>query len=259
MSKSKIIKGVFLSDIHLSDFDPVECESIDLSPIYKYLVDFQPNIIILGGDIIDAKGMHGVESFTPTQFKQEWYLRDCNLLNNFLLNLHNVAPKAEYVYLIGNHEERYDRLIKKYPDLFREKLNLIRDGVPKFIQNKMKVIPYGTYESFYKLGDCMFVHGDIYPDQHAKKYAQAHSPYKVWYGHLHDLQIYSQQVAGPQHVARYAGTAGCLAKRAPEWKKGVMNKWVNGFADFVCIDGVTTVTPHVIENGWFYVGGKIYE
>lgn len=253
-----MLKGIFLSDIHFSDFLQDKCESIDITPVYAYIKDFKPDLIILGGDIIDAKGLHGVESFTPTQFKLEWYKRDCALLQIFMRRLNEMAPNAKYVYLIGNHEERYDRLINKYPDLFRGKLNLIRDGVPKHIQNKMKFIPYGTYESFYKLGDCVFLHGDIYPDQHAKKYAQAHSPYKVWYGHLHDIQIYSQQVAGPQHVARYAGTAGCLSKRAPEWKKGMMHKWVNGFADFMVRDGITTITPHVIENGWFYVGNKIY-
>lgn len=254
-----VVRGVFLSDIHFSDFDPKKCESINLTAIYEYIYHFKPDLIILGGDIVDAKGLHGVESFTPSQFDMAWYKRDCSLLKVFFGLLNRAAgPKTKYVFIAGNHEQRYDRLINKYPKLFAGHINLIRDGVPPELKGRVKYIPYGNYENFYKLGDCLFIHGDVYPDHHSKKYASAYSPYKVCYGHLHSPQIYSAHVAGPKFPARYAVTAGCLSKRGPEWKKGEMNSWVNGFVDFVCINGVTTLTPHFIENGKFYVGAKIY-
>lgn len=256
---NKCVKGVFLSDIHFSDFDPKKCESINLAPVYSYIHDFAPDIVILGGDIIDAKGLHGVESFTPNQFDMAWYRRDCALLKTFLLMLDRAAgSKTKYVYLSGNHEQRYDRLINKYPKLFSGAINLLRDGVPESIKPRIVGVAYGNYRSFYKIGDCYFIHGDVYPDHHSKKYASAYAPYKVCYGHLHSPQIYSTHVAGPHFSARYAITAGCLSKRGPEWKKGEMNSWVNGFVDFVSIGGVTSLTPHFIENGRFHVGGKVY-
>ena len=104
-------KGVFLSDIHMPDH-------INLKSIFNYLQDLKPEIVILGGDIIDAKGLHGVESFKVTDFKKEWYKRDVKLLKDFLTKLYQIVPKARFIYLEGNHEERYSRLMRKYPDTF---------------------------------------------------------------------------------------------------------------------------------------------
>lgn len=211
--------------------------------------------MILGGDIVDAMGMHGVENRRAEDFDKSWYVRDVGLLNTFLKEIRKNAPKAEIIYLEGNHEERYRRVMNKFPQLFKDSFHLLKDSLPK--GEEVKWIPYGTYESFYQLGDTIFTHGTIFPDNHSKQYASNHAPFKVIYGHLHDFQAWTIRTAFGG--GKFALTAGCLTHNKPDYKKGSPNKWINGFVDFVFDGKVCTPAPHVIENGRFMVGGKVYQ
>jgi predicted phosphodiesterase len=243
--------GVFLSDIHFPD-------NIDLGPVFKYIKDLKPNLVILGGDIIDAKGLHGVESMTASQIKMEWYDRDCKLMSSFMQQLHDIVPKAELVFLEGNHEERYQRIVKRYPDAWGGRFDFYRDVVKK-VYPKAKWIPYGDYNSYFKLGDTVFTHGTVYPENHSRKYAQIFSPFKVVYGHLHHYQACTIHSAMPALAPHYAVTAGCLSTTAPEWKKGQPNCWKNGFIEFFS-DGKETTPQAIIfdSKGRFTVCGKTY-
>lgn len=244
-----IKKGVFLSDIHFP-------WNIDLSGIFKFIKDYKPDEIILGGDIIDGPD-HGFEGWTFEQVEKNAYKRydeEVKILQKLMTDLREVAPKAKIIYLEGNHEERYQRMVRRYPNTLKSRFRLDRDACPN-----AKWIPYGDYDSFYKVGDMLFTHGTIYPDAHAKKMAQAYLPNKVVYGHIHDFQSYTTHNGDPRKPGRYAVTSGCLCGRLPDYKKGHPNKWVNGFISWISINGCTTPTPHLIENGMFQIGGKVYK
>ena len=252
--------GVFLSDIHFPDNIPLDHVLNYVRDLYKVTIA-QKNkfLLILGGDIIDAKGMHGVDSFAASQIKLEWYDRDKQLMSSFLRQLLDIAPRAEVVFLEGNHEERYKRIMRRYPDAFGGRFEFDRDVLSKVFP-KSKWIPYGDYESYYKLGDTVFTHGTIYPQNHAKKYAEIYAPFKVVYGHLHHYQAYTMHSAMPTLAPHYSVTSGCLSKTAPEWKKGQPNCWVTGFVDFISDGEITTSTAHIIDvKGRFQIGGKVYE
>lgn len=246
----RVTTGVFLSDIHLPF-------NIDLSPIFKYIKDLQPDQIILGGDIIDADGTFGIDGWTADKVQSDGipaFNRDVKLLRKLLQTFQEIAPKAKLIYLEGNHEERYRRPLQRYEELLKGKFDLI-----KAVEFRGKWIPYGDYDSFYRVGDMLFTHGTIFPDAHSKKMAMAYLPSKVCYGHIHDFQSYTTHNGDPRKPGRYAVTAGCLCGRLPDYKKGQPNKWVNGFISWACIDGVTTPTPILVENGKFCVGGKVYK
>lgn len=249
MTKKRELKtGVFISDIHMPDH-------ISLEGIFAYIKDLQPNYVVLGGDIIDAQGFHASESMKAEQVNLDWFKRDVELAMGLIEIIRKLAPKALVVYLEGNHEQRYNRLQCKYPDLFKDSLNY-RKAVGQFVD---KYIPYGTAASYYVVGDVVFTHGDIFPDMHAKPYAIRYSPRKVVYGHMHHFQAYTTHRALINEQPRYGVTAGCLSTLNPEWKKGQANQWVNGFISF-WTDGSTTVpSVHLIEKGKFMIGGKIYD
>ena len=246
----KNLKGVFLSDVHMP-------ENINLKPIFKYLEDLKPEMIILGGDILDAKDMHGIDSFKVTQFNKSWYERDVKLLKDFLEKIYGIVPKAKIIYLEGNHEERYSRIMRKYPDTFKGDFDFARDAKPAGMD--LKWIPYGGYNSFYRLGDSIFLHGTIYPDSHSKRYALDHTPYKCFYGHLHHFQAYTTRKSLATMSPRYAVTCGCLSETTPEWKKGAPNQWINGFMSFTMTGKTVIPTVHLIEKGKFYVGACEYK
>lgn len=246
----KIIKGVFLSDVHLPF-------NIDLGGIFKYIKDLQPDQIILGGDIIDADGTFGIDGWTADRVQSDGlpaFERDVKLLRTLLSALQAVAPRASIIYLEGNHEERYRRPLARYGELLKGKFDLVKES-----GFNGKWIPYGDYDSFYKVGDMLFTHGTIYPDAHAKKMAMAYLPNKVVYGHIHDFQSYTTHNGDPRKPGRFAVTAGCLCGRLPDYKKGQPNKWVNGFMTWASVGGVTTATPILIEKWGFMVGGKAYK
>lgn len=245
-----IKKGVFLSDIHLPF-------NVNLSGILKFLKDYKPDEIILGGDIIDADGTFGIDGWTADKVQSDGlpaFQRDVMLLRRLLEALRKASPKSTFIFLEGNHEERYRRPLSRYPELLKGKFDLVKE-----IGFNGKWIPYGDYNSFYKVGDCLFTHGTIFPDAHSKKMAMAYLPNKVVYGHIHDYQAYTTHNGDPRKPGRFALTAGCLCGRLPDYKKGQPNKWVNGFVSWVSINGCTTPTAHLIENGKFQIGGHIYE
>jgi len=249
---SKLTTGVFISDIHFP-------WNIKLDGVLQYIKELQPTTIILGGDIIDAEGTYGVDSWSAKDVEEKGipaYARDAKLLLAFIERLHKLSPKSGFVFLEGNHEDRYQRMFRRYPTLLDGKFKFQRDSVPQGV--RLDWIPYGNYESFYRVGDCVFMHGTLFPDAHAKKMAYCYTPNKVVYGHLHDFQSYTIHNGDPSQPGRYAVTAGCLCGRLPDYKKGQPNKWTNGFIEYACIDGITTVSAHQIENNKFVVHGKIY-
>lgn len=254
------VVGVFLSDVHLPDNIKLDGVFSYVSDLYKSSVASKKKfLIVLGGDIIDAKGMHGVESMQASQIKMDWYERDKKLLSEFLTRLSDAAPKADLVYLEGNHEERYRRVMTRYPDAWGGRFDFMRDVVKQFYP-KAKWVPYGTYDSYFKLGDTVFTHGTVYPENHAKKYAQVYTPFKVVYGHLHHFQAHTIHSAMPELPAHYAVTAGCLTHVAPEWKKGQPNCWKTGFVTFFSDGKETTPYPIITDSkNRFMVAGKIYE
>lgn len=250
----KITKGVFISDTHYP-------WNIDLDGVFAYIKDLQPDLIILGGDIIDADGTYGVDSWSAKDVEERGipaYNRDKEILLQLMKRLDKIAPKAKYVYLEGNHEERYQRMFRRYPTLLEGKFKFQRDSVPTELVNRFTWIPYGDYESYYKLGDTKFMHGTVYPDAHSKKMAYSYTPSKVVYGHVHDFQAYTIHSGDPTLPGRYAVTAGCLCGRLPDYKKGEPNKWTNGFVDFTCMDDVVILSTHQIVDGMFMVGNKVY-
>lgn len=245
-----MIRGIFISDVHMPD-------NINLNPIFAFIKDYQPNLIILGGDIIDAKGLHGVDSMSTSQIDVSLYQRDIKLLRGLFREISKVSPNSQYVYLEGNHEERYQRIMAKYPKTFPDNFDIYRDAFDK--NDKVSWVPYGDYSSYVTVGDTLFIHGNIWPDLHAKAYAIRYTPHKVVYGHLHHFQAYTTHRANPNTSPRYAVTAGCLCKLDPDWKKGEAHKWVNGFVSFISENGITIPTAHLIENGMFAIGRKIYK
>lgn len=247
---AKIVKGVFLSDIHLPF-------NIRLDGILRYIKDLKPQQIILGGDIIDADGTFGIDGWTADQVEKNMfklYQRDLALLRQLLMDLRKASPKSRIIFLEGNHEERYRRPKNRYPELMRGKCELQKD-ISDLID---QWVPYGDYDAFYKVGDCLFTHGTIFPDAHSKKMAMAYLPNKVCYGHIHDFQSYTTHNGDPRKPGRYAVTAGCLCGRLPDYKKGQPNKWVSGFMTWTSVNNVTALTPILIENWGFMVGGKLY-
>lgn len=237
-------KILFTSDYHAPD-------NIALKPIFDFAHDFKPTHNIFGGDIIDVKELYNVDSLSMDLLLKtvpDLYQRDLDILNDIVKKF----PKVEKtIYLEGNHEQRYSKLVAKYPKSFKYDLKSV---LPK----GTLWVSYGTYDSIYKLADTIFLHGNVYPDAHAKAYANAYPGYKVVYGHLHHFQAYTNRRALVDEKLNFAVTAGCLCHMEPEYKKGQAHQWQNGFLTAIG-DSRLHISTYQIEKGEFYVGSKCYK
>ena len=230
---------------------------INLNPIFNFISDFIPDIIVLGGDLHD---LGSVGTWLPDQSKH----LDAGIvkgnfeeLNNVLFRpLESVRPKkCEMVYLEGNHERRLIQAaasdpnlrgyieLEKNIDFKKHRMSLINMNIPYRIGSNLVVI-HGIYTNIY----------------HARKTVEAYHVSTI-YGHVHTFQ--SHMLVSPVDNSKfYTGQSiGCLCELNPQFMKNRPNAWVNGFAYIYWNedDDSFQLVPVVIVHGKFRANGKLYK
>src|SRR3990167_7924178 len=116
--------------------------------------DWKPDVVILGGDILDAgpichhlKGkQHSLEGLR--------LLRDVTELRTHVLAPLEALKAKKLVYICGNHERFLTDLLEDVPGL--EGIVSV-DSLLKLSEHQWGVIPQGGH---FKLGKLWFLHGD---------------------------------------------------------------------------------------------------
>lgn len=108
VTKGKRIGLLF--DIHIPYHD-LKVINAGLSYFKKKKVD----TIILGGDVLDFYQMSRYEK-DPEERTSTW--EELRMLIGFLTDLRDNFPKAEIIYKLGNHDERYEKYVKQHVELF---------------------------------------------------------------------------------------------------------------------------------------------
>ena len=258
--KDKPYSGFFLTDIH-------DVKSIDLSPVFDYMKDFGPNVVILGGDTAEVYELLKCDSMKFEDFKMDWYRRDIKFISELIVKLFNINKTLDSViFFMGNHENRYYKFYDKYEENFEQlgiKIDFLKDlvaSLPEAIRDKVMTVPYYNYNSHVIIGDAAFIHGDNWGTYFAQKNAMdwAGMVKKAVCGHTHRYQVISVNQALPFETTPYGISAGCLSEKDPTWLQGRSNSWANGFITFVVKNGITHLTPHILEKNRFFVGSKEY-
>lgn len=96
-------KEIFLSDVHV----PFEDED-GLNVFFELGRDFKPDIVWLGGDILDD---YNLSSYIKSN--QIAYQEEIERVKDFLSKLRNIFPRTRIVYQEGNHEQRFRNYILK--------------------------------------------------------------------------------------------------------------------------------------------------
>ena len=241
------MKIVALFDTHIPDH-------IRLTPIFGFIRDFHPDLVVLGGDL---------HNFDPAS---HWIaLQSMELDGKSLMKcygeLHRVLLKplqdcvrrgTKIIYLTGNHE-----------DWVRQTVNLNRNGqgywelennIPKNITILPLNIPYRVNDNL------AYTHGaTAKTEYHAKKIVQDYHC-SVFYGHTHDSQSYTS--VSPLDVDKFykAMSCGCLCNKNPSYAKNRPNRWVHGFHYcYVRKDETFHDVFVTIVNGGFYAEGRYYK
>lgn len=228
-----------LYDVHLPYHD-----SSALNLAVERLHYEQVDAIVLAGDLIDCYQLSDFEK-DP---RERSFKYEIDTVKAFLQEMRTRFPKARIIYIEGNHEQRFDRYIRKHaPALldietitFTELLKLKDFGV-EYVGNKRVT----------HLGKLNIVHGHEF----GKSVFSPVNPARGFYmrakanvigGHHHQTSEHAENdITGS---ITCAWSVGCLCDLHPAYMP--LNKWNLGFA-VVEVDqsGQFSVHNHKIING----------
>lgn len=236
VSMLHVCKLVVLSDMQI-DYQDKET----LVAVHSFLSDFRPDVLVLNGDIID---MTALSRFRTSLEEKEGLWKQQGELRFELGFLRGLLPKAEMVYVLGNHEQRLaDYLADNAPELERV--------FPSFEEfagldnlNIKLVAPYGAGYDWHGV---LITHGTKIVQNTAKSNLDTEGSSGIS-GHTHRMSSYFKTDRSGAHAWF---ESGCLCYTAapqspPPTLPGVRN-WQQGF---VVGYGRHEQQEGHVEKGW---------
>lgn len=244
---------VALYDIHLPD-------NINLDGVIRYIRDFKPTHLILGGDFMHLESVRELaksKGFDAKSFEfsgsVDGLQADFALGNTILDQLDAACPPGcSKTFLEGNHEYWLAEIVEKAPAL--RKIFDPRDNL-KLGSRKYSWVPMNKS---CNVGRAWFIHGVFCNQYHANKHLRIYGR-NLFYGHVHTHQVhtYSSPI---DDEAKSATAVWCLCKPGA-YLKGQPNAWGNGFLTMYSDPKTNFFWPYVIPiiNGKFIApNGKEY-
>lgn len=222
--KAEVIEGpqrvLLLNDIHIPFHDP---EALEVA--LEHGLTQRPTMVILNGDIADH--------YSCSEYVKDPRVRDFPkevlAVKQFLSGLRKRLGKAcRIVYKMGNHEERYNRmLVHRSPDLL---------GIPDFewssvfglAENKIELV---EHKRPIRLGKLNVIHGHEYtfaisnPVNAARGLFLRGKTHAIC-GHFHQSSNHSEKNLDGTVISTWS--IGALCDLHPEYRP--LNNWNHGFA-----------------------------
>jgi predicted phosphodiesterase len=217
------IKGparvAILSDIHIPYHDKTP-----LVEALRTCRKWGPTHLLLNGDIADFFSV----SFWEKDPRKRNLANEIATVREFLGVVRKQFPKAEIIYKLGNHEERWERYLRvKAPELI---------GVADFETNK--VLHFDKH-GIQGVGECRVIrigHLNVIHGHEFRWGIQSPvNPARGFYlrgkecvigGHLHQTSAHNEKSMNGTVVS--AWSTGCLCDMQPDYAP--INKWNHGFA-----------------------------
>ena len=208
-----------LSDIHFPYYDRTA-----LNLAIKTAIEYEPDCIILNGDIIDC---YHLSSFEKDPKKRS-FKYELDMLKNFFIQLRELFPTQRIIYKIGNHEERYERYILQRVPEFLD-MELLSFG--NVIEAKKFGIEIVTNKRVMKVGKLNILHGHemrsgiISPVNIARGFFMRTKSSTLG-GHHHRTSEHLEQNLNGEIIGCFS--TGALCDLTPAYMP--INSWNHGFA-----------------------------
>ena len=237
---------VYMSDLHIPYQDK---KAVEL--VIKFIEDFKPEILILGGDMVDFMGL---SRFSRDPKRALTTQDDIDTVSALLVKLRNILPDSEIVYLEGNHEYRMTNYKwTKCPELSYIKALTL----PKLLNLSELNIQFIPYTKFYNYKKIYFVHGDVISKHSGQTAKQMLDKWgvNIICGHSHRTGKHNRTTLDGN---KGAWESGCLCDCSPEYIKGRAN-WQLGFSIVEYYkDKIFYVNNIDIVKNSFIHGGKYF-
>lgn len=224
-----------------------------ISVAMQFIKDFQPDHVVLGGDILDCGSVSHHRKGQVGQLEGLRLLAEAKECQKTIIEPIEAQAKGRLIYHIGNHEKWLDDVVDQMPALegVVDVRNLLK------LSPRWEVIPQGKPS---KLGKICFIHGDqISGGEHAAKSSVSSYERNVRMGHQHTFQAYTKTSASDMN-----GHTGlvipCLCKKSPRYSGGAPNRWCQGFL-YGWVDGPGGMFSDyvaIVTNGKAIINGKLY-
>lgn len=228
--------------------------------LYKFAEWYQPNVHLHIGDCLDLCGIsrHTADQFI-TQYENPIKAELLSCGSHFD-TLAAINPKAELIWLWGNHDDRLRQLAEKNPalrGLIDDEIALLREFGRCDNAGRIKIVKLDDYEDDFAIGKLHFAHGFSSCKHVAAKHVEEYDE-SVMFGHAHTIQMFTKVHRG-QPKAGYC--IGHLVTRAArKYLKGRPTRWALGFAlvEYRKTDGFYTahLLPIAGDNPGFLYGGQ---
>lgn len=196
------------------------------TPFLKFLKDFQPHIMVQGGDQMDLSVIAHWNKGKPRVNENKRLKKDYDSYNEVLDRREGVLKKLEKHYMLeGNHEFWISNLLDEHPAF---------EGILEVQENlhlKKRGIEWIEARKHLSIGRLNFIHGDYkdgYLPVYAAKAIAGIYGKSVVYGHQHFNQVYSAQTPFDKRPYQVWGV-GCLCNLNPVWKRNSPASWLNSF------------------------------
>jgi UDP-2,3-diacylglucosamine pyrophosphatase LpxH len=221
---------VIIPDSHGSEADPNAMAAF-LGDLPKH----DPDEIIMLGDHMDVSYPFNEHQPSYLDEKKYDYEGDVGACNRFLDDIQSLAPKANILFLEGNHELHVERYAVRFLGGKLAAKFLTDNGPEGMLHLKDRGIKYFRCSEFYdgltirgaiRRGNVCFTHGFTTCKFAAEKHLARYN-YNVFHGHTHHAQTYQARTVRDDNLI--AGSYGCLSKQQPLWLHGNPSNWVHGY------------------------------
>lgn len=226
-----------------------------LAAVLAFIRDFTPDVVILGGDILDCGAISHHNHGKPGRVEGLRLLSDAQFCKEELIQpIQDVlGEKGEGVFIVGNHEDWIEQLVEEEPGL--EGILSLRPLLS--LDQRWKVVERGGH---FNLGKLTFIHGDqLTSAEFCAKNAVITYERSIRFGHFHTHQVYTKSTPIDQNVGRTGVAVPCLCRKDPSYGNGKPNKWVQGFNyGYLLPSGNFNDYTPIIVDGKFVAEGKVY-
>lgn len=241
----KFSRVAFISDVHLPFHN-----RIAVKITLDYLADYKPDLVILGGDIYDFLE---ASDFDKSPARITTLQDEFDDGREFIKAIDSLCPNVDF--LIGNHEDRLQRLINRNPALF--KLRSLDIAKAAELPEHWRVHPSQTH---FRLGKLTALHGDIKGVKSAVHPARTlfqKLKRSCIFGHFHRFGNHMDTNYDGEVRGGFANGHLSDVSRVTSWV--TCPDWQEGFSTIsLCENGGFAVQQRLVMNGRLIAEGKEY-
>lgn len=235
------VKLAFITDEHHPYADPVARELAMM-----IVSDFQPDIATAGSDGIDFYAISSFEK-NPARMKNGGVQKEINAWKEGQQEWRDLLPDTEFIYLIGNHEDRWRRWLWSHPDL--EDLEVLRlDNLLDFKRFGIQYAP----DNEIVIKDRLLVHHGDRSSAHSglgakNQITREFYAISMLMGHTHKGGVH---YATTRQGVVQAHECFCLCDLNPEYMKAP--NWQQGITLATVGDDLLNIEPILFQDANSY-------